>query len=133
MSTYSLRRRRRFSRDFKQARVRDFESGTFSVSQMSRLYDIRSTVLYRWIQQFGQQATTPQAVIVEVPHSQTEKVKSLEARIALLERLLGTKQIEIEFHKERLQLLAEEHGIDVEKKTTSTPPSSASANDKTPS
>ncbi|WP_116109421.1 transposase [Lewinella sp. IMCC34191] len=133
MSSHRIRPRRRFSLDFKRARVRDFESGTFSVSQMSRLYDIKGTVLYRWIKKFGQQATTPQAVIVEVPHSQTEKVKRLEARLAMLERLVGNKQIEIEFHKERLQLLAEEHGINVQKKVTSTPPSSDSANDKTPS
>ena len=42
-----LKTNRRYSQTFKQARVDDFENGTFSVAQMSRLYDIRAHVIYR--------------------------------------------------------------------------------------
>jgi transposase-like protein len=118
--SYSPRRpqrRRRYSDDFKRARVKDFESGTFSVAQMSRLYKVGQTVLYRWIKKY---TTLPQqnAVIMEVPNSQAAKVKALEERLALLERKLGQKQIELDFANAKLEIL-EEDGIDVKKKLSS--------------
>lgn len=111
------RRHRRYSDDFRRARVKDFESGTFSVAQISRLYNIAETVLYRWIKKY---TTLPQqnAVIMEVPNSQTAKVKALEERLALLERKLGQKQIELDFANAKLEIL-EEDGIDVKKKLSS--------------
>ena len=59
LATPRIRPRRRFSLDFKRARVRDLESGTCLVSQMGRLYAIRTTVRYRCSPRFGRQVTTP--------------------------------------------------------------------------
>lgn len=109
--------RRRYSDDSKRARVKDFESGTFSVAQMSRLYKVAETILYCWIKKY---TTLPDqnAVIMEVPNSQSAKVKALEERLALLERKLGQKQIELDFANAKLEIL-EEDGIDVKKKLSS--------------
>ncbi len=123
-SPYRTRRSRRYSADFKRARVKDFESGTFSVAQMSRLYEIADAVLYRWIKKYS---TLPaqNAVVVEIPNSQMAKVKALEERVALLERTLGNKQLELDLANAKLALLAED-GVDVEKKVCSIAPSSSS-------
>jgi transposase len=109
-----LKTNRRYSQTFKQARVDDFENGTFSVAQMSRLYDIRAHVIYRWIHKYSRQPKQT-AIIVEVPNSQTEKVKQLEARIAQLERSLGKKQIELDFHKSLLEEI-KESGVDISRR-----------------
>lgn len=119
MSTFPhrLKRHRRYSTDFKRARVKDFESGTFSVAQMSRLYTVNSASLYKWIKKYS--SLPPQnAIIMEVPNSQTAKLKALEERVALMERALGKKQIELDFANAKLTLLAED-GIDVKKKVSS--------------
>jgi transposase len=124
-SPRSVNRHRRYSIDFKRARVKDFESGIFSVAQIGRLYKIQSSVLYRWLKQYS---TLPHqtAIIVEVPNSQTAKVKALEDRVALLERALGNKQLELELSQAKLTILAEQ-GVNVKKKASSTKPSSESA------
>ena len=118
------RRRRRYSVDFKRARVNDFESGTFSVAQIGRLYSIRPAVLYRWIKQYS--SLPPQnAIIVEVPNSQSAQLAAYEKRIAMLERALGNKQLELELSQAKLAILAEE-GVNVQKKVSSTKPSAGS-------
>ena len=58
---------------------------------------------------------------MEVPNSQTEKVKYLEARIAELERLLGCKQIKLDYYEALLEELKAE-GLPVEKKDSTTKP-----------
>ena len=124
-SPRSLRRRRRFSVDFKRARVKDFESGTFSVAQIGRLYSIREAILYRWIKQYTL-LPLQNAIIVEVPNSQSAKLEALEKRNALLERALGNKQIQLELAEAKLAILAEQ-GIEVKKKASTTEPSFRSA------
>ena len=116
-----IQSRRRYSDGFRRARVKDFENGTFTVLQMSRLYQIGEGTLYNWIRKYSS-VPSPQAMIVEVPDSQTEKVKQLEARIAQLERALGRKQIELDYHAELLRVL-EESGVAVQKKASDIKPS----------
>ncbi|MEL7159785.1 MAG: transposase [Bacteroidota bacterium] len=131
MSTTSPRRlrpRRRYATDFKRARVKDFESGTFSIGQLSRLYDIHPATLYNWVKKFTI-LPAQNAVIMEVPNSQTAKVKQLEERVALLERALGNKQIELDLTLAKMVIL-EEQGIDVKKKPP--PPSRPPAVPKLP-
>jgi transposase-like protein len=116
------KRRRRFSETFKKARVKDYEDGTFSVAQIGRLYSIHVNVIYRWLQRYSMY-DQQKAIIVEVPNSQTEKVKLLEKRLAETERSLGQKQIKLDYYESLFEELRIA-GIDVEKKTGFTTPSS---------
>ena len=111
---------RRYSEEFKKSRAKDFENGTFSVGQMSRLYKIGESILYTWIRKYGS-IPHNQAIIMEVPNSQVEKVKQLEEKLLDLERALGRKQLELDYHKEFLKAL-QANGIDIEKKSTTTKP-----------
>lgn len=120
-SSQKIRVRRRYSKAFKQARVDDFENGTFTVGQLCRLYHLGEPLMYRWIKQYTRYPKKTAAVIVEVPNSQTEKVKYLEARIAELERLLGFKQIKLDYYEALLEELKAE-GLPVEKKDSTTKP-----------
>lgn len=115
-----LPRRRRYSEPFKKARVKDYEEGTFSVAQMGRLYSIHINVLYNWIRRYSNY-DQQKAIIVEVPNSQTEKVKMLEKRVAELERSLGQKQIKLDYYACFMEEL-KKAGVDVEKKSGFTAP-----------
>ncbi|WP_367389346.1 transposase [Lewinella sp. LCG006] len=116
--------RRNYSETFKKARVKDYEEGTFSVAQIGRLYSIHVNILYRWISKYSSY-DQQKAIIVEVPNSQTEKVKLLEKRVAELERSLGQKQIKLDYYESFIEELREA-GIDVEKKSGFTTPLSGS-------
>ena len=119
-SSQRSRNNRRYSQAFKQARVDDFEKGTFSVSQICRLYNVPTSCVYSWISKYSRYPRQT-AVIVEVPNSQTEKVKQLESRIAELERMLGQKQIKLDYYEAFLEELKVQ-GVDVEKKDCTTAP-----------
>lgn len=126
-SSKKVRHHRRYSQEFRQARVDDFENGTFSVAQLSRLYHIRVSTLYGWISRYSRYPKTS-AVIVEVPNSQQQKVKRLEDRVAELERLLGRKQIQLDYYEAFMEEL-QASGVDVEKKVFFTEPSPESYRD----
>lgn len=115
-----LTRRREFSKDFKRARIREYESGEYTVRELSRLFDIQTTVIYRWIHKYSSynQRST---VIVEMKDSATKRLKDYEKRIAELERALGQKQLNIEYLEKMIDLAREQFGIDL-KKNSDTPP-----------
>jgi hypothetical protein len=48
--------------------------------------------------------------------SDTSKIIALEKRIAELERLLGQKQIEMEFKEKMIELAEKKYGVDIKKK-----------------
>lgn len=123
-----LIRRREFSNDFKRARIREYESGEYTVKELSRLFNIQAAVIYRWIHKYSSynQRST---VIVEMKDSATKRLKDYEKRIAELERALGQKQLNIDYLEKMIDLAREQFGIDL-KKNSDTPPSNGSQQGK---
>lgn len=120
----AIKKKRVFSKEFQLEIVRCFEQGRYSVYQLARLYGIRNCVIYRWIYKhssFNQAGCR----IVEMKQSTSSKLKALEQRIKELERLVGQKQIKIEFLEEMIKVAKEELNVDIKKKS-STPQSTAS-------
>jgi transposase-like protein len=91
-----IRKSRRYSEEFKKDLVQKFEQGKFSVCQMERLYGVPNNTIYKWIYKYST-FNEKGYRIIEMKKSQTNKVKELEDRIKELERLLGRKQIEIDY------------------------------------
>ena len=119
-----IQKRRVFSEEFKKELVRLFETGKYSVSQLDRLYGVRNAVIYRWIYKYST-LNEKGCRIIEMKQSSTSKVKELEQKIKELERLVGQKQIKIDFLEEMIDVAKEELNIDIKKKS-STPPSAGS-------
>ena len=119
----SIRKTRRFSEEFKRKIVRDFERGTFTVLDLSRLHKIHYQTIYYWINQYSLE---PGGVeIIEMKDSSTKKVKDLESKIKELERAVGQKQIYIDYLEKMMEIAKEDMGVDI-KKNFGTPPSSGS-------
>ena len=119
-----IRKKRSFSDEFKRELVRLFEQGKYSVLQLGRLYGVRSSLIYLWIYKYSQFNETGYRVI-EMKQSSTSKLKALEQRITELEKLVGQKQIKIDFLEEMMAVAKEELQIDIKKKY-STPRSAVS-------
>jgi len=86
--------RRSFSAEFKVKVVLELISGEKGLSQASRDYGIKDTVLSRWKQEFLANATQ----LFEQPKEVQEK----EVRIAELERMVGKLTMQLELSKKVL-------------------------------
>jgi transposase-like protein len=114
-----IRPQRAFTEEFKKARVKEYETGEFTVNEISCLYSIQTTVIYRWIHKYSLY-NKKKIRVVEMEESSTQKISELITRIGELERMLGQKQIKIDLLEKMIELAKEELGIDV-KKNFSTP------------
>lgn len=128
VSKQSIRKRREYSEDFKVKIVGDFESGKFSVNELSKLHGVRIQSIYRWIYKYSTFSEKGYR-IVEMKDSSEKKVKELENRIKELEGVVGRKQIMIDYLEQMMEVAKEELDIDI-KKNFSTPPSGSSVKRK---
>ncbi len=106
--------RRVFSEGFKKDKVKLYETGKMSVLQISKLYDISETALYKWIDRYR---TTPSSerIVVETD-SDYLKLVEMQKRVEKMERLIGNQQIEIEYRKAIIEAANEHYKEDIEKK-----------------
>lgn len=111
------RQYRRFSEPFKRARVKELEERRTTVREISQAFEVTETAIHKWMKKYSNQ-TRPERTIVE-SKSDTSKIIALEKRIAELERLLGQKQVEIEFKDKMLEIAEKKYG-DGTKKNSST-------------
>lgn len=125
-----LQVKRLFSEDFKKSVISDYESGKFSVRELASLYAVHSTVIYRWIYRYSTYQKR-NIKVVEMSDSSSQKVKELQKRIAELERIVGQKQLNIDYLEKMIELAKAELGIDI-KKNSDTPQSGGSTNKKAP-
>jgi transposase-like protein len=114
-TTRIIRKKRKFSEEFKQSLVLEFERGKFSVPQLERIHCISSSVLYRWIYKFSTFNEKGYRVI-EMEKSSEHRLKQLEQQVKDLEGLLGRKQIKIDYLEKLIDIAKEEFDIDIKKK-----------------
>lgn len=124
----AIHKKRAYSEEYKRELVRLFELGKFSVPQLGKLYGIQFSVIYRWIYNYSQ-FNEPGYRVIEMKQSSTSKLKAMEQRIKELEKIVGQKQIKIDFLEEMITVAKEELKIDIKKKY-STPRSSVSTSEK---
>lgn len=111
----SERRQRTFSENFKKEKVREIELGICKVSQISKQYEVSVVNVYRWMAKFGTMKGKKERMIVE-SLSDTVQLLELKKKIAELERIVGQKQILIDFKDKMIELAEEQYGIDIKKK-----------------
>jgi len=115
ISSKAIFKKRHYSEEFKRELVRLFESGKLSVLQLSRLYGVADNCIYRWIYKYS--TFNKKGIrVVEMKKSSTSKFKELEQKVKELERLLGQKQIKIDFLEELIEVAKDELNIDIKKK-----------------
>jgi transposase-like protein len=109
------KRHRIFSDDFKKSRVMEIEQGLYRVVDISRLYEVSSTSVYQWLYRYGVKYQKGVRMVVEQESEQSRRL-ALESRVAELERLLGQKQVELEYLNRVIKEGDELLGCDLKKK-----------------
>ena len=114
-----LRKKKICSEEFRKSRVKEYESGEYTVRELSGLYGIHFQTIYNWIYKYSTY-NKKGLVIVESKESSTQKVKALQERIQEQERIVGQKQLNIDYFKKMIELAKEEYDIDVKETQAST-------------
>lgn len=127
-SLKSIRKQRRYSQEFKQQLVSDYESGKYSVLELEKLHGVSNPTIYQWIYKFSTFNKSGYRV-VEMSKSSDKKVKDLQEKIKQLEQTVGQKQIMIDYLEKMMDIAKEELDIDI-KKNFSIPPSNGSKKTK---
>lgn len=118
--TTAERRRRHFSDSFKIQKVRELETGKTKVSELCKQYEVSNVAIYRWLNKFGTMKDKKERLIIETD-SDTRQLLELKKKVAELERIIGQKQILIDFKDKMIDLAEESYGVDIKKKFSTRP------------
>ncbi len=109
---------RYFSVDFKKQKVRDLEKNLVSIAELCQEYELSRTSVYNWLYTYSKMIKKGERQMVE-RKSDTRRIQQLRERIKELERVVGQKQLQIEFQQKMIELAEETYEIDIKKKLSS--------------
>jgi transposase-like protein len=109
---------RSFSEDFKRSKIRELERNISSISDICKTYSVSRTSVYRWIYKYSAMTKKQVKQVVEAK-SDTQKIKVLQERIKELERIIGQKQLLLEFKDKMIEIAEATYNVDIKKKVGS--------------
>lgn len=123
-SKLEIKGRRIFSEAVKRSVVKDLVSQRTTIRKVMAEHQVSAQSVYRWLYQYSP-AHQPQCTLVVQMKSEEIKNQEHQKRIAELERIVGQKQLEIDFLNKLIEIGSRELDIDL-KKNFSPPPSNGS-------
>ncbi len=123
MQSSEERRKRTFSEEFKRKKVREIELKITTVSEVSRAYDVRKQNVSNWVCKYGNRKGEKGVKVIVECESDTKRNIELQAKVAELERIVGQKQILLDFKDKMIDLAEEMYQIDIKKKFGTQPSS----------
>ena len=109
-----IKQRRVFSEEFKKYKVKELIEKKITVRQLSRLYEVSVVAIYKWLYKYSVHYQQRTKLVIEM-ESEAYKTMQLLQRVAELERVIGQKQLEIDFLNKLLEIGSEEMGFDLKK------------------
>jgi len=113
--TVTERINRSFSEDFKRKIVSELDRNLITVSETSRQYQLTRTAVYKWIYKYSSMRKKGLKQVVEAS-SDTRKLLLMKEEIKELQRIIGEKQIMIEFKDKMIELAEKAYNLDIKKK-----------------
>lgn len=114
-SSRQSRQLRYFSEEFKKQKVRDIEHNLCSVRELCKEYQVSTTAVYKWLYKYSQMRKKSIRQVVE-SESDTKKVQALREKVKELERIIGQKQLLLDFQSKVIELAEQEYKVDIKKK-----------------
>lgn len=118
--TRAERQIRQFSESFKVKKVQEIERGITRISEICREYEVSDNAVRKWLTKYSTMKKKPERLIVE-SKSDTQTIIELKKQIAELERLLGQKQVQLDFKDAMIDVAEEFYKIDIKKKLGTKP------------
>lgn len=111
-----MKTRRTFSDAFKKEKVKLLETGKITVGELSALYEVSRTSIYRWLGKYG--SDTTESIVVQ-KKSEASKNFELLKQIGSLEQLIGKMQVQLHYFESIIECGSELLGEDLKKKYAS--------------
>jgi len=109
---------RSFNEEFKKRKIRDLERNITSIPDICKTYSVSRSAVYKWIYKYSVMAKKQVKQVVEAK-SDTQKIIALEERIKELERIVGQKQLLLEFKDKMIEIAEATYNVDIKKKVGS--------------
>jgi transposase-like protein len=109
-----IKQRRLFSEAFKREKVKDLVEKRISIRQLSSLYEVSRTSVYNWLYTYSPHHEQKVNLVVQM-ESEAHKSQMLQQRVAELERVIGQKQLELDFLNKLFEIGSQELGFDIKK------------------
>lgn len=109
-----IKQRRSFSDEFKKSKVKELVEKRVTILELMKLYTVSRTAIYKWLYKYSVHHQQKTILVVQM-ESEAEKNKYFMQRLAELERVVGQKQLEIDFLNKLLEIGTEELGFDLKK------------------
>ncbi len=109
------RQNRYFSEDFRRKKVIEIERNISTIAEISREYQVSDTAIRKWLYKYSSMRKKGVKQVVEAK-SDTRKIQQLKDQVKGLERIIGQKQLLIDFQQKAIELAEQEYGIDIKKK-----------------
>jgi transposase-like protein len=109
-----IKRHRIFSEEFKKRKVKELEQKRTTILELSREYAVSRVAIYKWLYKYSVHYHQSTKLVVQMD-SEQEKTNHFRQRNAELERIVGQKQLEIDFLLKMIELASSELGFDIKK------------------
>lgn len=109
------RSNRYFSEDFKRKKVSELERNLVSISELCREYQVSNTAVYKWIYKYSVMRKKGLKQVVEAK-SDSKKILALKEQVRELERIIGEKQVKLDFQDKMIEMAEDAYKIDIKKK-----------------
>ena len=119
-SKLEIGERRIFSEELKKKAVKELVNKRTTMRSLMAEHQISANTVYRWLYKYSPHHEQKCILVVQMK-SEELKSRELQQRIAELERIVGRKQLEIDFLNKLLEIGSGELGFDL-KKSFSPPP-----------
>jgi transposase len=113
-SVFKLKERRYFSEAFKKEKVEEILSKKIKIRELCGLYELHISVIYGWLHKYSKVKLSGVKIHYEM---ETEEQRTLfyKDKVAELERIVGKKQIEIDFLNKLIEVASSELNVDIKK------------------
>lgn len=109
-----------FSEALKKRIVSEIESKKITIAEVVRQYDVSRTAVYDWIYSYSADKKRGTRKVIEM-ESEENKTKYYKEKVAELERIVGQKQIELDFLNKLIELASENLKVDIKKNFSTQP------------
>lgn len=128
--TVKERINRNFSEDFKRKKVSELDRNLVTVAELCREYQVSRTAIYKWVYKYSGMKRRGLKQVVEVK-SDSRKLLQMREEIKELQRIIGEKQVKIDFQDKMIALAEAEYGVDIKKKVSGVRSSGTGSTEKT--
>lgn len=113
--TVKERQHRYFSEDFKRKKVSELDRNLITIAELSREHQVSSTAVYKWIYAYSTMRKKGLKQVVEAK-SDSKKILALREEMKELQRIIGEKQMKLDFQEKLITLAEREYKVDIKKK-----------------